>query len=117
MKVVFFDGYCVLCNGFVDWLLRIDRHHKLKFASLQGETAKKLLGSHSLILQDVSTIIYSREEEVYQKSSAVLRILADVGGIWVLAKVFLLIPSFLRDGIYALVAKNRYKFFGQRQTC
>ena len=113
MKIVFFDGYCVLCNGFVDWLLKIDQKSLLQFASLQGETAKRLLGSEV----KVDTIIYYHEGKKLEKSDAVLAILSDLQGIWPIIRVFKVIPSFIRDGIYDLVAKIRYRVAGKRQSC
>lgn len=118
MKIVFFDGYCNLCNGFVDWLVRRDSQGQLKFASLQGETAKEKLDA-SLVSEgsDVNTMVYLRENDLYQKSTAVLFIVGDLGGFWRLAKMLFIFPRFLRDLIYDFVAKHRYKIFGKRETC
>lgn len=108
-KIIFFDGYCNLCNAFVDWL--VEKHSGFKFASLQGETATqlKIFGNDS--------VVYLRDGEQHEKSTAALNILADVGGIYRFAKYFLIIPRTIRDFIYEWVAKNRYLFFGKRKTC
>lgn len=116
MRIVFFDGYCSLCSTLVDWLIRIDKTNKLKFASLQGETATRLLGSHSESI-DVNTVIYLRENEKHKRSTAVLWILYDVGGVWVLTKIFMLIPKSIRDLVYTLIANNRFRFMKRRDTC
>lgn len=116
MKIVFFDGYCSLCNALVDWLIRIDKTNQLKFASLQGETAANLLGQRNEAI-DLDTVVYLRDKDRSEQSTAVLNILSDVGGIWSLARIFLIVPKALRDIIYRLVAKNRYRFIKKRETC
>lgn len=115
-NVVFFDGVCNLCNRSVDFLMRIDREERLKFASLQGETAQKRLPPDALLL---STIVMTTNDEprLFKKSEAVLKALEIVGGPWSLLVVFRLIPVEIRDGIYDWVAQNRYKWFGQRDIC
>ena len=118
MRIVFFDGYCSLCNALVDWLMRVDRSQTLRFASLQGEVARKYLKNNDTLKSpDMDTIVYLRDERAYQRSHAVLMILSDLGGVWKFAQVFLVVPSPLRDLIYNLVAKNRYRIFGKRDTC
>lgn len=116
MKIVFFDGYCSLCNTMVEWLIRIDKKDKLKFASLQGETAKKLLGvsKHTI---DIDTLVYLRDKERFEQSTAVLHILIDIGGAWSLVKVFFIFPKFFRDFFYRVIAKNRYRFIKKLKTC
>ena len=115
MKIMFFDGECNLCNGFVDWLVRTDKAGKMKIASLQGETAKELgiAGQSS----GLNTVVYLRDGVRFERSTAVLEILRDLGGAWKLASIFFILPRFLRDAIYALIARNRYRLFGRRDTC
>jgi predicted DCC family thiol-disulfide oxidoreductase YuxK len=116
MKVVFFDGYCNLCNGFVDWLVQIDSAGQLKFSSLQGETARKLLGEITGTT-DPDTVIFFKENQRLERSAAVLHILKDLGGFWAVSQIFFLVPKFVRDFLYRTVAKNRYRIFGRRNTC
>lgn len=116
MKIVFFDGYCTLCNASVDWLIRIDNTNQLRFASLQGETAAKLLGKQKETI-DLDTVVYMRDTSRSEQSTAVIHILSDVGGVWGLARIFLIVPRFLRDIAYRIVAKNRYRFIKKRETC
>lgn len=66
---------------------------------------------------DVDTIVYLRENEKFERSSAVLFILSDLGGVWMIARFFFIVPRFLRDFIYRIVAANRYRFFKKRETC
>lgn len=116
MKIVFFDGYCSLCNALVDWLIRIDKGGQLKFASLQGETAAKLLGRSTETI-DVDTVVYIKDGEKFERSAAVLWILSDIGGAWAFARIFLLVPKGIRDLLYKVVAKNRFRFIKKRETC
>lgn len=117
MRILFFDGYCSLCNGLVDWLIRRDHHHRLQFSSLQGETAKVHLPSAYRSTGDVDTVLFLKDGKIYERSTAILYVLMELGFPWSLMGVFLLVPRFLRNAIYRLIAKNRYAFFGKRETC
>lgn len=113
--IVFFDGVCGLCNGFVDRLMRWDTRRVLRFATLQGSTAAtQLPQAHT---QELSTIVYVDGEGLYTRSDAALRIVLRLGGAWKLAGVFFLIPRFVRDALYNWVARNRYQLFGKHDSC
>lgn len=112
---VYFDGVCGLCNSFVDLLMQEDRSGVLRFAPLQGTTAHERVPA--LAEGELSTVVYEREDRVYTKSGAAIRILRDIGGVWKLTGVLLVLPAPLRDRIYAWVARNRYKWFGQKEAC
>lgn len=115
--IVFFDGVCSLCNATVDFLLRHDRDGRLRFASLQGETAARLLPT--AVRRELRTLVLLTETgEQYIRSAAAVRILWRLGGGWRLAAAALwLIPRPLRDLGYRLVAALRYRLFGRRETC
>lgn len=113
--IVFFDGVCGLCNRVVDFLLRIDRRRILKFTPLQGITAAKLLPPEHLVV--LNTILLIEAGTVSTKSNAILRIFRRLGGLWRFGLVFYLIPRILRDAIYDLVANNRYRIFGKKESC
>ena len=85
-----------------------------KFAPLQGEYASQVAPEQST---DLKSIVYICGGRKYTKTGAVLRILRDLGGVWRIFWVFWLIPSFLRDFFYSIVANNRYRIFGQRESC
>ena len=116
MKILFFDGYCTLCNGLVDWVMKMDHHHRIQFASLQGETARQHLHLNPESV-DFDTVIYFKEGRSFERSNAILELLKDLGGFWIVLYVLKLIPVFLRDSVYNWVAKNRFRFFGRRETC
>lgn len=114
-NIVYFDGVCGLCNRFVDFLIRKDKKQKLLFAPLQGETAAKNLGIDPG--QEFDSVIFLEGDKLYYKSSAALRILSSMGGSWKLMRVFLIIPGFLRNFVYDIIANNRYKVFGKKEAC
>ena len=114
-KIVFFDGVCNLCNGFINFIFRYNNDPELKVSSLQGETAKKHLNNSDI--RELNSVIYFKEGQKYYQSKAVLYILKDMGSIFKLAFIFIIIPSFLRDPIYKFIANNRYRFFGKQDYC
>jgi len=118
--IIFFDGVCNLCNGFVDFLIRRDRSGKFRYASLQSEEAAEYLEEYTHIVTGTnpeSVVLLTREGEVFTESNAVLRIAGILGGGWQLMKGFFIFPRWFRDRIYRWVARNRYKWFGERETC
>ncbi len=112
---VFFDGYCVLCNSFVQFLIKIDKKNKLLFGSIQGETAKKLLNKNAL--QNLSSVLVLHNKRVFIKSSASLHIFKVLGGFWKLLLALKIFPKWFRDLAYDFIAKNRYRWFGKREQC
>jgi predicted DCC family thiol-disulfide oxidoreductase YuxK len=112
--VLFFDGVCGLCNSAVDFLLRADKHRKLHFAPLQGDTAAELIPE---LVQNIETIVLLRKGKVYMKSAAVLRIAHILGGFWHLAGILWPLQPLIGDWVYNGIAKNRYKWFGKHETC
>lgn len=114
-RIVFFDGICGLCNTSVDFLMPRDHNDRLHFATLQGETAEQLLSPEQL--SDLDTILYYREGKVLDRSTAVLTILKDMGGPWSVLRVALILPRSLRDAVYKIVADNRYRWFGKKESC
>ncbi|MGB0356511.1 MAG: thiol-disulfide oxidoreductase DCC family protein, partial [Opitutales bacterium] len=113
-RVILFDGICGLCNAWVDFILKRDPKGSFKFAPLQGEYASQVAPEQ---ISELKSIVYICHGRKYTKSGAVLRILRDLGGIWQVCWVFWLIPFFIRDFFYSLVASNRYRIFGQKETC
>ena len=114
-RIIFFDGVCTLCNHFVDILIRQDKSHQFYFASLQSKTAEQLLKKQDLSLD---TIVFLDQTQTFKKSSAVLRILFHLGGLWMVLSILgSVLPTSLRDVIYDWVARHRYNFFGKKETC
>lgn len=113
--IVFFDGECNLCNGGVQFLIRHDREKKFLFGTLQSDRGKAILRQFSTAPPD--SFILSYRGKSYIRSGAALRIFRELGGFWSLLYVFMIVPRFLRDGIYDCVARNRYRWFGKRSEC
>src|SRR4051812_14218606 len=108
MLIVYFDGHCNVCNRFVDFLIRRDAGRVLKFAPLQGSTARTRLPAG--LVTDMSTMALQDFDSgaVRIESSAAIGAIAALGGVWSLMNVFLLVPRFLRDFVYRWVADHRY---------
>jgi len=117
VKIILFDGLCNLCNGSVRFIIKRDRLGVFKFASLQSEVGQSLLKQFCFHNKDTDSIVYIKDDKCLIRSSAVLNILKDLGGIWRLWYMFIIIPKFLRDFVYNAVAKSRYKIFGKRESC
>ena len=115
--IVLFDDVCNLCNGWVDFLLKQDKKERLIFGSLQSLSAKSILHSHSINPEALNSIIFIANGKAYRESSAVLEICKALGGFWKIFYVFKIIPPILRNGIYRLVARYRYQWFGKTNTC
>src|SRR4051812_25712871 len=98
--VVFFDGVCILCNTAVDFLIGIDKKHKLFFSPLQGKTYSSLRSQQPQLPAEIDTIILWVNDKAYVKSKAILKSLEYIGGIWSLAKIFQVIPSSISDWAY-----------------
>lgn len=115
-RIIFFDGICSLCNRFVRLVYKFDKGKSFKFASLQSQTAVKLLPETD---RNADSVVYiDQDMKVYRKSGAILRIMFQIGGAWTLAAlVFSALPVRLRDFIYDVVARNRYRIFGKLETC
>ncbi len=114
--IVIFDGLCNLCNGAVQFIIRHDKNNRFVFASLQSEVAKKLLNEIQ-VPSSLDTIVLIKGHKHFEKSDAVLEIAKNLSGLWPLVYVFKIIPRFLRDVLYNWVAKNRYTWFGKRNSC
>lgn len=120
--VIVFDGVCVLCNGWVRFLLRHDRRQRYRFAAMQGEAGRRLLAQNGLDPEDpVSFLLieYDRSPmpRVSTDTDAIRRVVTGLGGVWRLAGVSAALPRRVRDPLYRLVARNRYRWFGRHDAC
>ena len=113
--IVFFDGVCNLCQGSVRYLIKQDKKGVLKFASLQGKYAKDFVDQTEI--QSMQSIMFFDGKKLYKKSTAVLKLSSLLGGWHQLLLLGYILPRFLRDGLYNIVAKNRYSWFGKKDQC
>ncbi|MCS4436503.1 thiol-disulfide oxidoreductase DCC family protein [Aquiflexum gelatinilyticum] len=115
--IILFDGVCNLCNSAVDFVIRRDKNDRFKFGALQDNATKSILKDYKINEGYIDSIILLRGNEVFYKSKAALEITKNLGGFWPILYVFNIVPSVIRDPIYDWIAKNRYKWFGKKQTC
>ena len=114
--ILFFDGVCGLCNKSIDFVLARDPSGEIKFAPLQGDTARQLLSADDR--QNLDSVVLWVDGRTYRKSAAAVRILWRLSLPWqVLGSILWLIPLPLRNLGYTLVARSRYHFFGKNETC
>ena len=106
-----------MCNGLVRFIIKRDKEGKFRFASLQSETGQQRLGQFGLEKNEFESFVLIRDDKYYLKSTGVLKMLRELGGIWKLFYVFIFIPRPLRDLLYDAIAKSRYKIFGKRDVC
>jgi len=120
--IVLYDGVCGLCNRAVQFLLKRDRHDRLQFASLQSDTAAKVLQRHGMDHQSLDTVYavlnYQKSNEaLLAKGDAFLFFASVIGGIWSVARVGKIIPRSVRNWLYDFVARHRYQVFGKSESC
>ncbi len=114
--LVFFDGVCNFCNGSVNFIIDRDPRSQMMFAPLQSEAAQRILEEHSFV-SDLDTIVVLDGGRLYTHSSAGIRIVRKLNGLWPLLSIGWIVPRPLRDGVYRWVAHNRYKWFGKEEVC
>jgi predicted DCC family thiol-disulfide oxidoreductase YuxK len=116
-SVILFDGVCNLCNGFVPFVIARDPLARFQFAALQSGAAERLLGPRDTHGDWPDSIVLVTDGRVFTRSAAALRILCGLRVPWPLAFVFIVVPPPLRDWLYEIVARNRYRWFGRRDVC
>lgn len=115
--IILFDGICNLCNSSVQFVIRHDPKKIFKFASLQSEVGHSLLISGGLEIERGNSFVLISNGQYFTQSTAALRVMKLLGGGWQIFYSLMIIPKFIRDSIYSVVARNRYKWFGQRAAC
>jgi len=115
--VILFDGICNLCCWWVRFLLKQDKKEKFRYASIQSVSGERLFKSAGLDNNTLKTIVYMKGNDVFIESAAVLEILKELGGLWVITGIFKQIPTSIRDNCYLFISKYRYKIFGKRSSC
>jgi predicted DCC family thiol-disulfide oxidoreductase YuxK len=115
--IILFDGICNLCNRLVLFIIKRDKDDRFKFASLQSDVGQQWLKQLGLVKTGFESLVLIRGDKYYLKSTGVLKILKELGGVWKAFYIFIVIPHPIRDLFYNLVAKSRYKIFGKRNVC
>ena len=115
--IILFDGVCNFCNTAVNFVIKRDKKSVLKFAPLQSEFAKRIFINHHLPPEDFHTFLFIENNKIYTKSTAALKVCKYLKGLWSLLYGLIIVPEFIRNGIYNWIAKNRYQWFGKKEVC
>lgn len=116
--IILFDGVCNLCNGFVQFVIRHDKKEYFRFAALQSEQGRNLLQQVQFKEGNaLSTVVLIENGKFYVQSTAALKVARRLSGLWPLTYAAIILPAFLRDLIYKLIAANRYRWFGKQESC
>lgn len=115
--IVVFDAQCLLCSGWVKFLLKYDRRGRFRFASIQGKVGRALLADAGLRVDGLQTLLLVDSNRSWQHTAALLRVVHGLGWPWRLAWAVWLIPAPARDAAYRWLARNRYRWFGRSDAC
>ncbi|WP_420385558.1 thiol-disulfide oxidoreductase DCC family protein [Roseivirga sp.] len=115
--VLLFDGVCNLCNSSVNFIIDHDPNGHFKFAALQSDFGQQKLEELGYNQAEFDSLVLLSGGKVYKKSSAALRIAKKLNGLYPLLYVFMIIPPFIRHAVYDIIAKNRYRWWGKRDSC
>jgi predicted DCC family thiol-disulfide oxidoreductase YuxK len=115
--ILLFDGVCNLCNDAVRFIIPRDPHARIRFASLQSPAGQRCLARYGLPVNELHSVVLIDDGRVYTKSTAALRVARKLRGLWPALYLLTLLPSCWRDTAYDWVARNRYKWFGRRESC
>ena len=115
-NIILFDGVCNFCDHSVQFIIKRDKHAFYKFASIQSDVGKELIKKHKVPI-DIDSLILIEHNTCYYKSTAALRICKHLKGGWKLLTCLLIFPKPIRDYFYEIIAKNRYKWFGKKESC
>ena len=115
--IILFDGVCNFCNAIVNFIIRQDRKKGFLFAALQSQYGKKLLEQYQINWQRSDSFVVIENDKAYMKSNAALKLYAKLPWYWKWTQVFWIVPKFIRDWVYNVVARNRYTWFGKKEEC
>lgn len=114
---ILFDGVCNFCEGAVNFVIKRDKQSRIKFAPLQSDRGQQLLKQFNLPTHNFNSFLFVKDGKVYTQSTAALKVCKYLSALWPLLYAFIIVPKFIRDGIYNWIAKNRYKWFGKKDQC
>ncbi len=115
--ILLFDGYCNLCQSSVQFVLKHEKKSELFFTSLQSEIGIQLLNKYGINSNEINSLVLIENNKAFVKSSAALRVLKYLKGLYPLGFGFMIIPEFIRNIVYDFVSKNRYKWHGKTESC
>jgi predicted DCC family thiol-disulfide oxidoreductase YuxK len=115
--IVLYDGVCNFCNNSVQFIIRNEKNSKLQFASLQSELGQKILAEHGMATKSFDSIVFVHKDKLLLKSRAAFAISAYLKAPLSWLKVSSILPVFITDFFYSLIADNRYRWFGKTESC
>ena len=115
--VILFDGVCNFCNSTVNFVIKRDKKTTICFAPMQTVAGQALLKQYNLPADDMLSFVFIDKGKAYTRSTAALKVCRYLRRLWPLCYGFIIVPKFIRDGIYNWIARNRYKWFGVREQC
>ncbi len=115
--ILLFDGVCNLCNGFVQFTIERDPEGQFRFAALQSAIGKKVLEHIHLSPEDLSTAILIEDEKIYTQSTVGLKMIKKMDVWYRFLYLLIFLPKSFRDFFYRIIARNRYKWFGEKESC
>jgi predicted DCC family thiol-disulfide oxidoreductase YuxK len=115
--IILFDGVCNYCNSIVNFIIRQDKEQKFVFAPLQSNAGQQILDKHKLPRSDFDSFVLIDHNKPYLRSTASLHVFKKLPWYWKWTQVFWIVPRFLRDAVYNIIARNRYKWFGKKESC
>ena len=116
-KTILFDGVCNLCNGAVTFVIKHDKKNVFQFAALQSAVGIAMAAKHGVDTSKTDSILLIDQDKIYVKSTAALKIARHLSGGYPLLYGFMIVPNFIRNWVYDIIAKNRYKWFGRTDSC
>ncbi|OMP30780.1 thiol-disulfide oxidoreductase DCC family protein [Mangrovimonas sp. DI 80] len=117
-ELILFDGVCNLCNTSIKYVIKHDKQNRFVFAALQSDIGKSVIEEHGIDTTKIDSILlHTPNNKIYYKSTAALKIASKLGFPISIMSIFLIVPSFIRNWVYDFIAKNRYKWFGKKESC
>ena len=115
--IILFDGVCNFCNGAINFIIKRDKKRIFRYAPLQSEIGQRLLEQYGFSTTELNSFVLIENGKAYKKTTAALHVYPKLGGGWTLMKLLWAFPSFLRDIVYNIIAANRYRWWGKKETC
>lgn len=115
--IILFDGICNLCNAAVQFVIKRDPAAIFSFASLQSDVGQQLLKKFDLPVNELNSFVLIKKDQYYTRSTAALKVAKQLKGPTKLLYGFIIVPAFIRNFVYKIIAANRYRWFGKRDSC
>lgn len=116
-SLILYDGICHLCNGFVRFIIKRDPQQNFQFGYLQSDSVRRILEHHAASPEGPDSVILIEGDKIYTRSTAALRIARRLRGGWPLCYGLIILPAWIRDSVYDLVGRHRYRLFGKSDAC